>query len=157
MFLMLAKYKAILLSCLLVTFIAGAYYGFHYLMQHQREVGYNEAVAQYKTQALIAEVEARRKENQFVKQVQEAQDAANLREQTIKKLSDDLTVTNRKLRDTTATLRSKLSTDSLDAVRKTADAALTVFGECQERYTAMGENATGHANDVVTLSDAWPK
>jgi len=32
-----------------------------------------------------------------------------------------------------------------------------VFSECQRGYEAMGRNAQGHASDVQTLMDAWPK
>lgn len=137
--------------------VAGIIYGIYSLFMHERGVGYQQCVAEQTTKQLRDEVDARSKEARLTKQLQDAQHAATLREQENKKLSDALAIANRQLRDTTTALRNKLSTDSCDAVRRTADAALTVFGECQEQYTAMGENATRHASDVITLTQAWPK
>lgn len=157
MFLLFAKYKGMLRSCLLITIIAAAYYGFHYLMQQQRELGYQTAITECTAKRLVAEQTARAKEIKLSKQIEDAEHAATIRTQENKKLSVSLAVTNRKLRDTTTAMRSELPSDSIEAIRQTADAVLTVFGECTGEYTAMAENATGHANDVVTLSDAWPK
>lgn len=136
------------------VFIVGIIGCIYALFVHERDVGYQRCTAEHTTQQLRAEVDARAKEEKLNKQLQDAEHAATLREQENKKLSDALAISNRKLRDTTTTLRNQLPTDTCDAVRKTADAALTVFGECQEQYTAMGENATGHASDVITLTQA---
>lgn len=141
---------------LVAGIIAGILAGCFYALKQARDSGYNEAVSEYTAKQLIAEQAARATEQKLNKQIEDAEHAGNLREQANKKLSGDLAVVSRKLRDTTTTMRSKLSTDSIDAIRTTADAALTVFGECEERYTAMAENATGHASDVLTLTQAWP-
>lgn len=153
MFSFLAPYKWFAIGAI----IAGVIYGIYALFAHERDVGYQRCVAEYTTQQLLAEAKTRAKEAQLNKQVEDAQHAANIREQESKKLSAALTASDRKLRDTTTTLRNKLSTNSCETNRNTADAAITVFGECARKYTAMAENATGHANDVQRLEDMWPQ
>lgn len=67
------------------------------------------------------------------------------------------------------------SRNELDSVRALADSAVTaahasheaciveaaalnnVFKSCAGRYQELGAAADDHANDVKTLSDAWPK
>jgi hypothetical protein len=119
------------------------------------QAGYDKAVAKYTKQALRAEKDAREKETQLNQKVIEAQNAAVIRGQEIKKLSEALAISTVQLRNTTAAIRSNLSTNSCETNRRTADAALAVFGECTERYRTMAENATGHASDFKTLDDAW--
>lgn len=156
MFSFLVPYKLFLQILVIGAVIAGLAYVIHAFLAAERTIGYQKAVGEYTAKQIDAEQTARATEQKLTKQVEDAQNAANLREQDIKKMSVDLATTNRKLRDTTLSVRSKLSTDSCDTVRKAADAALTVFSECTREYTAMAENATGHASDVITLIDAWP-
>lgn len=61
-------------------------------------------------------------------------------------------------------LRVQLANSASDIPRATHDSLVsyattlnTVFGECRSNYEAMGRTATGHASDVQTLTDAWPK
>jgi hypothetical protein len=121
------------------------------------QAGYDKAVAKYTKQALRAEEDARTKESQLNQKVIEAQNAAVIRGQEIKKLSEALALSSIKLRNTTATIRSNLSTNSCETNRNTADTAITVFEECRAEYSKMAENATGHASDFKTLDDAWYK
>ncbi len=53
-------------------------------------------------------------------------------------------------------LGKRLFAATSEANRYTADTALDVFGECVERYRAVAQAADGHANDVMTLDQAWP-
>ena len=43
------------------------------------------------------------------------------------------------------------------ACLKSADAFSVVFSECTERRNTLAEIAGRHANDVKTLTEAWPK
>lgn len=47
--------------------------------------------------------------------------------------------------------------ESHNACLKSADAFSVVFAECRERRDTLAEIAGRHANDVQTLTDAWPK
>lgn len=44
-----------------------------------------------------------------------------------------------------------------DSLSKYASTLGTVFADCSAQYQTMGGNAQGHASDVTTLMDAWPK
>ncbi|MCG9083858.1 hypothetical protein [Laribacter hongkongensis] len=61
-----------------------------------------------------------------------------------------------RLRREIASLRHGLSAATSEANRYTADSALDVFGECVERYQVVAKAADRHANDAVTLDQAWP-
>jgi hypothetical protein len=136
--------------------VVGIIYGVYALLAHERDLGYQRCTAEYTTKQLLAEVDARNKETKLIKKVEDAEHAAILRLQDNKKLSDSLADTTRKLRDTTATMRNQLSTNSCETNRATADAAITVFGECAEEYRKVAENAGGHAIDVQRLEERWP-
>lgn len=69
-----------------------------------------------------------------------------------------------RLRDELAGLRGDLAevpdrirSASREAVDQYAAAATVVFGECAARYSELAGAATGHASDVQTLMEAWPK
>lgn len=144
---------------LFIKLFAGALVlaGIYALFANENKIGYQQCVAEHTTKQLLAEVDARDKEAKLNKQLQDAQHDATIREQENKKLSDALAVTNRKLRDTTTSIRNSLSTNSCETNRNTADAALTVFDECRTEYTKMAENAAGHATDWQELDQGWPK
>jgi hypothetical protein len=62
-----------------------------------------------------------------------------------------------RLRGSLADIRKRLPSLTEQAVRQYADAASVVFGECQERYTELAEQADRIDNDRQKLADAWPK
>ena len=100
--------------------------------------------------------EARAAESAMREQVRKAQEYAQKREE---KLVADAAAAGRAadgLRREIASLRHGLSAATSEANRYTADSALDVFGECVERYQAVAQAADGHANDAVTLDQAWP-
>ena len=99
---------------------------------------------------------ARQAESRLRAQVMEAQEDARKREET---LVADAAAAGRAadgLRSQIASLRRGLSAATAEANRRTADAALDVFQQCVDQYRAVAEAADGHANDAVTLDQAWP-
>lgn len=140
-----------------VALAVGILYGTHVFLNHERKLGYDKAVAEYTAKQVLAEQAARAKEAQLSTKLEEAQNAATLREQHIKTIATKLAATSNSLRDAISASRRSLPTATVDAARNTADAALSIFGECQAKYGEMAENADRHASDVKTLEDAWPK
>ena len=61
------------------------------------------------------------------------------------------------LRGDLADVPDRIRNASREAVDQYAAAATVVFGECAARYSELAGAATGHASDVQTLMDAWPK
>lgn len=140
-----------------IVLIFGLFLVIQLVLKHQREMGYNEASAECRTKEIASQAAAIAKENQLMQQIKDAENAANIREQEYKKLSDILNITTRRLRDTTTAIRNDLQTNAPATNIKIADASLAVLGECTEEYRALAENADGHASDVQTLREAWPK
>lgn len=60
------------------------------------------------------------------------------------------------LRDTNDQLQQRIATASTEAARAYATTYQTVFTECVRAYQGVAEQADGHANDVRTLTEAWP-
>lgn len=82
---------------------------------------------------------------------------ANKRAMDIKANADKLASVNRGLRNDLADQRSKLSTASVDALRKYASTANTVFGECSAEVERLAGEASGHASDSFMYQASWPK
>ncbi len=61
------------------------------------------------------------------------------------------------LRGDIANVPDRIRSASREAVDQYAAAATVVFGECAARYSELAISATGHASDVRTMMDAWPK
>ena len=100
--------------------------------------------------------EARRAEAAMREQVRKAQEDAQKREE---KLVADAAAAGRAadgLRSQIASLRRGLSAATAEANRRTADAALDVFQQCADEYRAVAQAADRHANDAMTLDQAWP-
>ena len=153
---MFDTFKRFIVGWIVIGFFLSIFFGYQYLVKKERKSGYAQAVAEYTARALIAEKEARERESQWNRQLQEAENAATKRDQQIKTLSTSAAVASGRLRDQTITLRNGLPAASIAACRATANAALTVFGECEVKYRELAEDADGHASDVQTLIEAWP-
>lgn len=128
-----------------------------YYADHLEQKGYDKAVLEYQGILLEAETKARISEQIMTKNLEEARNEATTKSLEIDKLNRDLSNTSRSLRDTITASKNRINTDSTEALRITADTALTVFGECQARYGEMAETADRHALDVEMLLKAWPK
>lgn len=61
------------------------------------------------------------------------------------------------LRGDLATVPDRIRNATREAVDQYAAAATIVFEQCTRRYAEVAERADGHASDVQTLMDAWPK
>ena len=61
------------------------------------------------------------------------------------------------LRGDLADVPDRIRSASREVVDQYAATATVVFGECAARYSELAGAATGHASDVQTLMDAWPK
>ncbi len=61
------------------------------------------------------------------------------------------------LRGDLADVPSRIRSATREAVDQYAAAATAVFEHCARRYSDMAQAAAGHASDVKTLMDAWPK
>lgn len=140
-----------------VLLVAGLIFGFNVFVDHQRDIGYQKAVAEYNVKLLAAKEAADKREQELTTQVQEAQANGLKREETIKALAAAVGKSSDSLRNTANAIRLGLPLATVEAARTAADAFAAVFTDCQRRYIEVARAADGHANDVRTLEEAWPK
>ena len=108
-------------------------------------------------QAVIARAEALKQKEQWIKEKEDAEQHAAEREEILRTERDTALAAGRRLRDDIATLRLRLPNAIPSAVLATADTLAALLDQCQSDYRAMAEIADGHAGDVQTLMEAWPK
>ena len=137
--------------------VAGLIFGFNVFVDHQRNIGYQKAVAEYNVKLLAAKEAADKREQELSAQVQEAQANGLKREETIKALAAAVGKSSDSLRNTANAIRLGLPLATVEAARTAADAFAAVFTDCQGRYGELAAKADGHASDVRTLEEAWPK
>ena len=109
------------------------------------------------TSLLAAKEAADQRERALSAQVQEAQANGLKREETIRTLAAAVGKSSDSLRNTANAIRLGLPNATVEAARTAADAFATVFTDCQGRYADVAAKADGHASDVRTLEEAWPK
>ena len=108
-------------------------------------------------QAVIARAEAIKQKEQWIKEKEDAEQHAAEREEILRTERDRAIAGARRLRDDLTTLRARLPNAIPSACIATADALAGLLDQCQQEYRVMGEIADGHASDVQTLMEAWPK
>ena len=148
-----ALIKALLIAAVAVA-LGFAWNGF---IKHEQNIGYQKAVAEYTVKLLEAKEAADKREQELSAQVQEAQANGLKREETIKALAAAVGKSSDSLRNTANAIRLGLPHATVEAARTAADAFAAVFSECQGRYGELAAKADGHASDVRTLEEAWPK
>jgi hypothetical protein len=152
----LAPYKLAFEILVFGALAAGALYGAHQFLEHERQIGRDEVQARWDAQKL-ADQEAADRQAQFWRARYD--DAINQGAKNAQALHADAAAARAAadgLRDTTDRLGQLLAGASAETARKYAAAYQTVFADCVGRYRAMGEAAQGHANDALTLGAAWP-
>lgn len=85
------------------------------------------------------------------------EESARARAAQNKRDADSLRTELDGLRGDLADVPDRIRSATREAVDQYATAATVVFGECAARYSELAISATGHASDVQTLMDAWPK
>lgn len=140
-----------------VVLVAALLFALNWHIDHERNIGYQKAVAEYNVKLLAAKEVADKREQELSAQVQEAQANGLKREETIKALAAAVGKSSDSLRNTANAIRLGLPLATVEAARTAADAFATVFSECQGRYGELAAKADGHASDVRTLEEAWPK
>lgn len=142
-----------------VSVLVGAWLA--WLVQEIRLDGVKVEFATYKAQVEQQAVEARyaalKQKEAWIKEKEDAEVNAVLREAQLRSERDRAVAAGRRLRDDLTTLRTRLPHAIPSAVLATADTLAGVLDQCQSDYRALAEVCDGHASDVQTLMEAWPK
>ncbi|CAB4152292.1 hypothetical protein UFOVP607_7 [uncultured Caudovirales phage] len=105
--------------------------------------------------AITAIETARNEEKQNAARVQSAQSNQVAKLRIVERDSAGTLSELERLRNA---LRAKPTGDAtLAALTERADTLGELFGQCGQALTDLGRKADGHAIDVITLRDAWPK
>ncbi len=129
----------------------------HSFLEHERDIGRNEVRAEYATKLAEATAAAHQREQDILKQRDEAINNANQRDQTIRTLAASAGASSNSLRDTTNSISNRLSAISGDALREVARAYGDVLTECQARRGSLAEEAERINSEKRTLIEAWPQ
>lgn len=154
---LLARYKLLIEIVLIGALAAGAAYGVHEFLEHERQVGRDEVQSRWDKQQALDKEAARVKEAEFETRLNEAIQNGVVREQTIRTLAAASGNANLGLRDTLAAIRDGVPGATVEALGKSVTALSSVLAKCTGRYIDVAERADRHASDAKTLSDAWPK
>lgn len=100
---------------------------------------------------------ARAAETTFNRRIEEARNAATVREIALRRDATAARAESDGLRGQLADAARRIAEAPEPAVREYAAMVSELFGECSRRYTALAGQADGHASDVRTLMEAWPR
>ena len=122
---------------------------------------YGEQIATIKQQHTDASLSSARNALKLTEHYREnADDAvkkAEARAAQNKRDADRLRTELDGLRGDLADVPDRIRNASREAVDQYAATATVVFGECAARYSELAGTAAGHASDVQTMMEAWPK
>jgi hypothetical protein len=130
--------------------------GHHYGAQGVQADWNKDKLAQAEADAAANET-YRLKERAMSKQVEEARNAATIRETALRRDADGARLAADGLRDDLADLRRQLPQLAADACRQRADTLAELFQQCEGNYRGLAEKADRHVSDVQTLRDGWPR
>lgn len=153
----LARYLRAIEALAALALVAGICWGAHLFLEHERDIGRNEVRAEYAKQLDEAKDAALAKERFYQSQLNEANQHAAEREQTIRALAASNGAAYGGLQNTVATISNSLSAASADALRNTARAYGVVFAECAGRRQTMAVDLERANSEKRTLIEAWPK
>lgn len=156
MFALLAPYKLLTEVFAFCSLLAGVAFGIHSFLNHEQQIGYDRAVAEYNVKLISAQNAAIAQQAVYQKQIEDATNAAKKREQTIQTTTAAAATANDSLRDALTHIRDGVSSATAASLSSSVVALSTLFGECSSRYVGMAEKADRHSSDAQRIYDDWP-
>ena len=123
---------------------------------HQQQIGYDRAKAEYTAKLAMEKDLARLTEQALFRRLETAN---HERAETEKRLADArraAAAADRRLRDTTADFRQRLSDATAETARAAAATAAELLSECSSEYRQVASAADGHAADSRQCRAGWP-
>lgn len=131
--------------------------GYFAWADHIGDVREAQVIAKIEKQRAVENAKHAETTAKWQKEKDDALIEANKRILANKAAANKLAAANRGLRNELADQRGKLSTATLDAARKYAAAANSVFAECSAEVERLAGEAEGHSADSLMYQQAWPK
>lgn len=123
--------------------------------RHRTELG--EIRLEQSTATLQAQTQARAAEQSITRKYTEALNAAQTRQIALRADADSARAESDRLREQSADAARRIAQAPPAAVAEYATAIGELLTDCSRRYQELGAKADGHAADVRTLIDAWPR
>lgn len=123
--------------------------------RHRAELG--EIRLDQSTAVLQAQTQARAAEQSITKRYMEALNAAQTRTTQLRTDADSARAESDRLREQAAGAARRIANAPPAAVAEYAAAATELLDQCQRSYQGLAAAADGHASDVRTLIEAWPR
>lgn len=136
---------------------AGAAYGIHMGLEHERDMGRNEVRAEYAKQLQEAKDAARQRETELTAQRDKAIENGNTRDETIQTLAARAGMSSNGLRDTITAIGNSMSSATADALRQTASTYGQLLTACDGEQRSMAEEVDRTNSEKRTLIEAWPR
>lgn len=111
---------------------------------------------EYATQQAAANAEARRIEQRRASVAAAAAASAITRTTSLRAAAGAARDASDRLRDE-LDITQRFAGESAEAAAKSIAALRAVFESCTKEYRGMAESAQGHADDSMTLQEAWPE
>lgn len=143
------------IAVMLVVVAALAWWHSHNASQQQ--IGYDKANAEWNAWKASADAKANQDAITRIKQKETAQNEAAQRQLALEKIAGSLRADRDRMRNENAALHTRIGTLAIDAARRVAEAGVTIFGECAERYSTVAIAADQCYSERQTLMEAWPK
>lgn len=145
----MSRYAYTFAGLLLIVALMASHWKAYTLGRTLRQAEYNAAVAAAVERARAVELER-------INKVQEAQNAAAKRAQAARRDADSARTELDRLRQHVASTAASAG-DAPAASPDRAAAHGELLVQCSAAYQDLARVADGHANDVRTLIEAWPK
>lgn len=152
----LKPYALLIKAGLIIAVLIAAVWMWRGYIAHQQQIGYDRAKAEYAAKLTMEKDLARLTEQELYRRMETAN---HERAETEKRLADArraAAAADRRLRDTTADFRQRLSDATAETARAAAATAAELLSECSSEYRAMASAADGHAADSQQCRAGWP-
>ena len=140
---------------LILIAVAAILFGINMFLDYEQGIGYDRRTAEYVVQENQDLKNALAETIRLNKVIEEASDAAKIREAEMAKLAASNATLLGKLRDTDSRINALVSNATAEALRNATRAYGRLFDECRAAFEEMGRAASGHRSDVKKLSDSW--
>lgn len=123
--------------------------------RHRAELG--EIRLEQSIAVLQAQATTRAQEQSITRKYQKALNAAQTRQTILRADADSARAESDRLREQSAGAARRIAAAPPAAVAEYATAATELLNQCQRSYQGLAAAADGHASDVRTLIEAWPR
>ena len=153
----LGPYKYVLDFLVIAALVAAAAFGVHKYNTFQQDIGSARKQAEWDRQALVDARATAELKAQYQKEKDDALAQAAKNTQAANAAAAVATQSSRVLDSTVKALLAASASGDVSANRKYTAALAEVFGDCKDRYRALGREAQGHADDSLMFQQAAPK